>query len=224
MNPPYYDIVVIDVETTTMFTPEINQLPHAERICFHELACIGTIGIPVERSPIVADIKDGSLASIEHACKKLLSTTIIAGFNIIDFDLPLIQDTIARKNAIRTHNPFLPELPNAHIFDPFYEIRRETGRWYSLQSLLEANGLPRKTADGSQAAMWLASGDPYDAAMAYAYCLNDCAIELRLCQKAIRHGLYLPARPSRDEIDDLFWQPDMDNLPMMQRWIKKAGE
>lgn len=56
------------------------------------------------------------------------------------------------------------------LIDPFEVIREQTGSWVKLDELLEANGLPRKSANGVAAVEWWADGRKEEVAE---YCRDD---------------------------------------------------
>ena len=127
----------------------------------------------------------------------------LCGWNIRDFDLPVIWHNLARFHHYGDAE--LDELSN--VIDLFADIRATTGRWYKLDVIAEANLGRRKIAHGQQAAEWLRSADPELMKKAAEYCRDDVQLVVDLWHKLQRgEPLLLPARPERNEHETLKWR------------------
>jgi hypothetical protein len=127
---------------------------------------------------------------------------VIAGWNIIAFDLPIISH--AASESIHAAHGF------PQVFDLFDIIRKITGRWYKLETMAQANLGRSKTGDGKQASKWLREGELQ---MAADYCRNDVELERDLGQMALEGDwLTLPGldKPGQG-----------DNLRLRLNWAKK---
>jgi hypothetical protein len=140
----------------------------------------------------------------------LMTADIIAGYNITTFDLPVIARTAGVRVGDHRYN-MNKALKFPRVYDLFYVIKETTGRWYKLEDLAQANLSKGKTADGLQAARWLATRDKKDYWKAFEYCKNDVALEVQLGELA-RGGypIKLPKteKYSGEMIVTLDWDPD----------------
>lgn len=118
----------------------------------------------------------------------------LIGWNILDFDMPIITKAAG-------HTP-LARLATCDIFD---QIRRETGRWCSLESIAQANLGRGKSANGQQAKAWLTSASPADNAQAIAYCQQDVRLVIDIYELLQNNQrLILPANPKRHQ-PEMLW-------------------
>src|SRR5262245_54190195 len=72
----------------------------------------------------------------------LLEADRILGYNILAFDLPIVYTEAlrqARPSAGTSRVPAHPSTMRGTVFDLFDLIRRMTGRWYPLQTLVLEN-------------------------------------------------------------------------------------
>lgn len=132
-----------------------------------------------------------------------LLTDTITGFNIIDFDLPVIRYNMPPGTILPEKQPV--------CYDIFAEIRHHTTYWFSLNAVLIANNLGAKTADGLQAAQWLAEYErTQDEALlrkALDYCRNDVALEYAL-YKFLADGNELWLPPIKDMKRGIMYKKD----------------
>jgi hypothetical protein len=198
-------MIYLDIETLDFFQdPHIAALPRAR-----QLAAI-RFGLAV-----TYDRRDGAwrhwfaedLAGLwDHLASAAPAgggpAGAIVGWNILSFDLPVIGANLARSECmIQTGN-----LPCCDLFDL---IRRDTGRWYRLDVVAEANLGRRKLSHGQQATAWLRAGDAESLRLAAEYCQEDVQIVVDLhALLAAGEPLRLPARRERREHKDLLWWLD----------------
>lgn len=129
----------------------------------------------------------------------------IIGWNITDFDLPVIIHSTDRAG----YNPLEIEYAGLNLIDLFDMIRQTTGRWYKLEEVAQVNLGRGKLAHGQQATEWLRSGDPVQIAQALEYCTEDVRLVIDLHEKLLAgESLLLPHRPARQEINDIRWRPN----------------
>ena len=158
------ELICVDIETSTWFDqPHIKPLPRELQIAAMELGCAVTWDNTREGSSFwynnefdILTLPDDIMSfeawedtDTHHLWDYLKSFEIIIGWNIISFDLPII----ARADGATIGAKF------PQIFDLFAIIKQVTGRWYKLQDVAYANLGRGKTADGLQAAKWLAQGE-----------------------------------------------------------------
>lgn len=126
----------------------------------------------------------------------------IVGWNIIDFDLPVIRCNVRRAG-------YEPGEIKQTVVDLFALIRQATGRWYKLDLVAEANLGRQKLSHGQQATEWLRAGDPDSLRLAAEYCREDVQIVVDLHAKLLTgQPLRLPPRAQRNEINEILWWLD----------------
>lgn len=134
-----------------------------------------------------------------------MKKNIVCGWNIIDFDIPVIRYNLQGDGY--------PADESIEAYDLFHLIREKTGRWYSLNAATKANLGQEKTADGLQAAKWLAewleTKDETLYRQAMDYCRNDVALEYALYHK-LHSGspLELPVMPEKKFFSRMYYNPD----------------
>lgn len=176
-------LVYCDVETTRFFSdPEIARLPRAAQI--PALATYVGVALTYDQ---VSGWRTWWPQDMP-ALWAVLRGNQIAGWNVIHFDVPLIQQAAALAGVSD------PGLDPWTALDLFAEIRTRTSRWYKLEEIAQANLGRGKSGDGQLAAEWLRSGDPILAQHAADYCRLDVQLVRDLHQIAGDLGLLLPAR------------------------------
>jgi DNA polymerase elongation subunit (family B) len=191
--------IYLDLETTAFFTDaHIKKLPRPQQIP----ALARHFGVAVTwdeahtwRTWYPEDIQD---------LWQTLQGQTIVGWNVIDFDVPLIQQAAALAGYPD------PGLNPWYSLDLFAEIRTRTGRWYKLEEVSQANLGRGKIGSGQEAAEWLRSGDPALAKQALVYCQFDVQLVMDLHTKAQTDGLLLLPRPR-------------DNLGTYRLWLNADG-
>lgn len=191
--------IYLDTETTRFFAdPEIARLPRAEQI--PALAKYFGIGVTYDTSY-------GWRSWQAHETPALWNALIgqqVVGWNVIWFDVPLVQQAAVLAGVSD------PGLDPWFSLDLFAEIRTRTGRWYKLEEVAQVNLGRGKLGDGQQAAIWLRSGDPERIAQAAVYCREDVQLVIDLHYVAQTAGLLLPAR-AKDPTPDVFrWWVNAD--------------
>jgi hypothetical protein len=127
---------------------------------------------------------------------------VIVGFNVIDFDLPVIQGA--------TGQPI--ELWQLTTLDLFALIKHHTGRWYKQHVLAVLNLGHGRGGDGvGDPTDWLRSGDPQQIQMAINYCKAGVILNRKLLN-ILQSGkpLLLPAQPEREIYDQQYFFLDPD--------------
>ena len=97
--------------------------------------------------------KDGEIDSF---LKLLDGAVVVGGFNLFGFDYPVLYKYYQRPRGGGTQRY------RQHTYktiDPFSRLRDTTTVWFKLDTLLKANGLQPKTADGLQAIAWWEQGE-----------------------------------------------------------------
>jgi len=137
---------------------------------------------------------------VEYICNERMT---VCGWNIVDFDLPVIA-----ANLERIGHKAEP-LRRVPVLDLFGCIRTDTGRWYSLDAVAQANLERGKIADGQTATEWLRGGDPNGIRRAAEYCRDDVNLVVALHSYLLSDKpLFLPGRPERGELNDILWTLD----------------
>ena len=192
-------MIYIDIETLDLFSdPHIKRLPRNAQIAAMRFGLAVTYDSANDqwREWVSDDITALYTMLIEAAQP-------VAGWNIDNFDLPVIVAN-ARRAGIK---PKKRDIDAIETLDIFARIRDETGRWYKLDVIAEANLDRHKSADGLLAVEWLRAGDPESVAKAMAYCKDDVQIVVDLVAKLARgEPLRLPPRPERREYNELAWR------------------
>lgn len=192
-------MIYLDIETENFFgDPEIKSLPRDQQIAAMRFGCAVTYRTTTGgwcnfRAEHVINLYN-------HLC---WCGEPVVGWNIIDFDKPVIVHS-AKRAGWRVLEI---EHETIEMLDLFAEIRHCTGRWYSLETIAQANLARGKLADGQRAAEWLRSGDPVQIAKAFEYCRHDVQLVIDLHAILLRgEPLRLPPRAQRQEINEvLFW-------------------
>lgn len=188
-------MLYLNCETLDFFQDEhIKSLPRDQQLQAMRL------GVAVT-SHHYGDFFEWFPRDINGLWNELGETDLIVGWNIIDFDLPVLN---ANWLAIEGDETDLSTLP---CYDIFAEIRKVTGRWYSLEAVAQANLGRGKLADGQKAAEWLRSGDSDLIAKALEYCRYDVQLIIDLHAILLSgEPLRLPPRTQRQELNEvLFW-------------------
>lgn len=174
--------VFLDIETADWFdSPRLMHLPRDEQVNH----------LPFGLAVTITSDRHVLRWSDAKALLKYLDLSNVVTWNGDAFDIPIVERTAGRLGY------------GIQSLDLFAAIRDATGRWYSLKSISVDNGLGEKTGAGGQAAKWIASGEPGLIERAYAYCEQDVYLLIRIAERLHTTGLSLPARPHRDEANDL---------------------
>lgn len=105
---------------------------------------------------------------------------IISGFNILDFDFPVLEHELGIKNLTKKYSPV--------IVDPMQHILKQLGFRLKLQDLALVNFNESKIMDGKDAPMWWSKG--YHQKV-IDYCKKDVDLEYKLYAKGKREGTIL---------------------------------
>lgn len=194
-------MIYLDIETLDFFQDaHIKVLPRDQQLQAMRFGCAVT-AVDYDEGDIwewAEWTECGPLRSALYIAQK----QTIVGWNIDDFDLPVIN-----HNANRIEYPWPHWEPKT--VDLFALIRQFTGRWYSLETVAQHNLGRGKLADGQRAAEWLRSGDPEQIAKAFEYCRYDVQLTIDLHQMLLRgEPLRLPPRAKREELNEVLWWLD----------------
>lgn len=182
-------MVVVDIETAAWFNmPEISNLPRSEQLKKFEVG-VAVTGILTSNGWTTVAWRGDQIADLVET---LIFHQPIAGWNIVDFDIPVIQNHHERMVGKTA-------LAEVTTVDLFREIRAMTGRWYKLEEVAQATMGRGKTADGLQASEWLRAGNWHAAAN---YCTNDVLLEAELVTRAMGSGIILPKYHKREMVGD----------------------
>lgn len=179
-------MIVVDIETPQWFDmPQIKHLLREVQLAEFEVG-VAVTAVPDMHGPSFADFNGDKIVALADT---LVANQPIVGWNILDFDLIVIQNHHKRATGA-----IHPGLRDAIKVDLFHEIRTQTGRWYKLDEVAQATLGRGKSADGLQAAQWLRDGQYYRAAN---YCRDDVELETALLYAAMNRSLHLPAYNKR---------------------------
>lgn len=183
-------LIYLDIETTKFFQDaDIAKLPRAQQIP----ALAKSFGVAV-----TWDTGNRYHTWWPEHCIWLWETLRghqIAGWNVIHFDVPLVQQAAALAGASD------PALDPWTALDLFADIRTRTSRWYKLEEIAQVNLGHGKSGDGQQAAEWLRSGDRALMQRAADYCRLDVQLTMDLHSHAQIHGLVLPPRAKDTDME-----------------------
>lgn len=201
-------MIYLDIETLDFFQDvHIARLPREAQLAAMRFGCAVTYHSRLEqwrewRTP--SRLLD----------KLIWDWNPVVGWNILDFDLPVIaNNAVARGWTPGEQLPYAESwrdcLSASRIIDLMALIRDATRRWYSLETVAVTNLGRGKLADGQQAAEWLRSGGPEQIARALEYCRHDVQLVIDLHAILLRgEPLRLPPRAKRQEINEMLWWLD----------------
>lgn len=190
----------LDIETLDFFAdPAIKALPRDE-----QLRAI-RFGIAVTYND-QSDEWSEWLPDQLWDLRQYLHADIVAGWNIIEFDMLVIEHNLRRVGHILDESTTITN-------DLFHAIKAKTGRWYKLDLIAQINLGRAKSADGQQAALWLrdwhTTGNDAALRQALDYCRLDVELERDLyLHLASGKPLRLPPRIERQEINELLYYVD----------------
>lgn len=202
-------MIYLDIETLDFFQdPHIAALPRNEQITAIRFGCAVTY------NSAAGQWRQWREADVGHLRYYLYqANTPIVGWNIVDFDWPVILHSVQRLGYAIGEPGKQPPMINL-----FALIRQATGRWYKLDVIAEENLGCTKTSHGQQATEWLRSGDPQLIQKALDYCEADVMITADLHQVLLEGlPLSLPPRPARGEHNYIHFRLD-DGQPVA-RWV-----
>ena len=159
------NIAIFDVETDRLLEKKPGSSGHEDlRIT---VAC-GAVITSISESPTVRtfygtakDALELSGETLDDLGKMLDDADAIVAYNGRWFDLRVLRNHLPKEAVDRWE---------AKLVDPFEAIKDHTGSWVKLDELLEANDLPRKSANGVSAVEWWAEGRKREVAD---YCNDD---------------------------------------------------
>lgn len=143
-------------------------------------ACIKATGDPEAAERAVAngthrhwwrDVAELGQDPLEEMLRLMDMAVLIVAFNGLEYDFPLMK-----RHYCRNFKRYVAH--RTKTLDPFMNIKLATGKWYKLDRLLIANGLPAKIANGKEAiTMW--EQDRREELREY--CAADVFLMARLC-------------------------------------------
>lgn len=212
-------MIFLDIETLDFFQDEhIKRLPRPAQLLAMRFGLATTyddthgwrqwwpdalLGAQTHRDACWSNPECWSSSEIQIWLWTALLHRTIVGWNIFDFDIPLLMLHISRMNY--GGDPWLDPMQIIDLMDACTRASRAWGRerWYKLHDVSLATLGRGKTGDGQQAAEWLRTGDGPSMLAAATYCRNDVQLTMDLFAAAQTTGLLLPARPERDELGAL---------------------
>lgn len=205
-------MIYLDIETLDFFADaHIKSLPRAEQLTAMRF------GIAVTYNDVADEWLEWTpdqLPDLWAYLRYAHSDAPVAGWNIAEFDWPVIRNNVARFGDAILYHGRQPELD-----DLFQRIKAKTGRWYKLEVVAQTNLGRGKSADGQQAAEWLRewseSGDQEALRKALDYCRLDVELERDLYLHLAQQPLRLPPRVERGELNELLYYADgtVERLP-----------
>jgi len=139
-------------------------------------------------------------AYLENELTKLFTilenSSYIIGFNIVSFDIPVLQEYYPGK------------LSNFPAFDLLDDIREKIGKRYSLNYLTFATLGKKKSGHGLQAVEFYREGN---IEALKAYCLKDVELTKELFEYGIKHG-------------QIFYMNEIGKVPIIVSWKKYLSE
>jgi hypothetical protein len=200
-------MIYLDIETLDFFQDEhIKSLPREQQLAAMRFGCA------VLFNSVAGDwleFTQGALDDLWCYVRYIPSQsphTILVGWNIINFDWPVICSNVKRRDNA---DYLMRRGRDPEFVDLFALIRQHTGRWYSLETVAQHNLGRGKLADGQRAAEWLRSDDPEQIAKAMEYCRYDVQLTIDLHAILLRgEPLRLPPRAKRQELNEIHWWLD----------------
>lgn len=197
--------VFLDIETTTWFDQDhIKALPRDQQIKAMRFGCAVTCFVNDEVAsdePVWQEWTANQIDALYHYL--CWANQQICGWNSLAFDWPVIINN-AERAGVQLLEIEHETVRHADLFD---FIKEKTGRWYSLETVAQANLGRGKLADGQKAAEWLRSGEPDLVAKALEYCRYDVQLTMDLAA-ILKRGepLRLLPRAQRQELNEvLIW-------------------
>ena len=168
-------VVIFDCESDGVPANQESKGPHAFENVHCTCACALVVRVPPGTSfeaavPNAQELvqwcdDEDSAPPFERLFRAFDDASVVVGYNVLDFDFPLLFKHYQGKRGRRR---YMEHRCKTH--DPFSRIRAATGVWASLQSLLNSNDVPSKSATGADAVRWWKCGDR---ASIQSYCLDD---------------------------------------------------
>ncbi len=189
--------IILDIETSTFFRP-YDKRPREMQL--KEMV----FGIAVTYNDYTKEWREWGIKDLVPLWKYLQNTTV-CGWNIVNFDIPVIRLTLQGDGY--------PADDSIRAWDIFNQVKEKTGRWYSLNVIAKANLGREKTADGAQAALWLqewlSTQDDALLRKAFDYCRNDVWLEYSLyAHLQTGKPLVLPPIPGKGFQANLYYHRD----------------
>jgi hypothetical protein len=194
-------MIYLDIETLDFFQDEhIKALPRTEQLKAIRFGCAVTYCADTDCW------KEWAASETLDLWRYLSTHAPVVGWNIADFDLPIIY----HQSGWAVWDTTQPA-----TIDLFAEIRRTTGRWYKLEDVCQWKLGRGKLANGQKAAEWLRSGDSALVRKAFEYCRYDVELTVSLHSRLLSgEPLRLLPRPVRQELNELRWTLDgCERLP-----------
>jgi hypothetical protein len=168
-------VAVFDVETDKLLCASKGSSGHeALRIT---VACGASLR---EALPELVDVKtfygeprdasDLGGETLAGLGRMLDDADVVVAYNGRSFDIRVLRNHFDQDSVDRWEKK---------LVDPFEAMKDHTGSWVKLDELLEANGLPRKSADGVSAVAWWSEGRKREVAE---YCKDDVSGLIALLQ------------------------------------------
>jgi hypothetical protein len=99
--------------------------------------------------------------TMEDMGRMLDEADVVVAYNGRSFDIRVLRNHFEQASVDQWEQK---------LVDPFEAMKDYTGSWVKLDELLDANGLPRKSADGVSAVLWWSEGRKREVAE---YCKDD---------------------------------------------------
>lgn len=175
MPPPGQSVVIFDCESDGVPANQESKGPHAFQNVHCTCACALVVhvqpgtsfedAVPSAQELVQWCDDENTTPLFERLFQAFDEASVIVGYNVLDFDFPLLFKHYQGKQGRRR---YMEHRCKTH--DPFSRIRAATGVWATLQSLLDSNDIASKSATGADAVRWWKCGDR---SSIESYCLDD---------------------------------------------------
>ncbi len=151
--------------------------------------------------------------TIHKLAEDLHAADCIVGFNVLDFDLPLLKATLERVTDGRASLDI--EAMRPKVYDILADIRKALGtqfaKGWKLDQVAESNLTCKKNGDGAMAPeLWKAGRH----AELCTYVLQDVKVERELWRHVLEHGMVRNkfAQPAELKLSGIHWRTGSRDL------------
>jgi hypothetical protein len=188
------EIICVDIETATNFAAfeQTGALKTFQSVHFaqHEWVAV--------TNDAHGDVRRWG-SDNAYALWTYLAQHTVVGWNITDFDLPIIGMTMLIRQGT---SPIMP----IDVIDPFAMILKETKVMHKLEEVSQLNLGVGKCGNSAEIPAMLRAGQRETV---FEHCQRDVELELRLFEMATTSGIRLPSKPPSKNMpsgcDEIHW-------------------